>query len=68
MYMYVYGKYSKFLSLNIFYSINTNDIQQTYIVNIQRIRTKFLTLKLSDKKVYFLSRQTEAGLRHPNVC
>ena len=28
------------LSLNIFYSINTNDIQHTYIVNIQRIRTK----------------------------
>ena len=27
-------------SLNIFYSINTNDIQHTYIVNIQRIRTK----------------------------
>ena len=26
--------------LNIFYSINTNDIQHTYIVNIQRIRTK----------------------------
>ena len=28
------------ISLNIFYSINTNDIQHTYIVNIQRIRTK----------------------------
>ena len=27
-------------SLNIFYSIKTNDIQHTYIVNIQRIRTK----------------------------
>ena len=27
-------------SLSIFYSINTNDIQHTYIVNIQRIRTK----------------------------
>ena len=27
-------------SLNIFYSINTNDIQHTYIVNIQRIRMK----------------------------
>ena len=27
-------------SLNIFYSINTNDIQHTYIVNIQKIRTK----------------------------
>ena len=29
-----------FFSLNIFYSINTNDIQHTYIVNIQMIRTK----------------------------
>ena len=28
------------VSLNIFYSINSNDIQHTYIVNIQRIRTK----------------------------
>ena len=27
-------------SLKIFYSINTNDIQHTFIVNIQRIRTK----------------------------
>ena len=31
---------NKTVSLNIFYSINTNDIQHTYIVNIQRIRTK----------------------------
>ena len=27
-------------SLNIFYSINTNDIKHTFIVNIQMIRTK----------------------------
>ena len=27
-------------SLNIFYSINTNDIQHTYSVDIQRIRKK----------------------------
>ena len=26
--------------LNIFYSIDTRDIQNTYVVNIQRIRTK----------------------------
>ena len=25
---------------NIFYSIDTRDIQNTYVVNIQRIRTK----------------------------
>ena len=33
-------KHDPSFSLNIFYSINTNDIQHTYIVNIQRIRTK----------------------------
>ena len=35
----IYYKRDDF-GLNIFYSINTNDIQHTYIVNIQRIRTK----------------------------
>ena len=32
--------HSLLFGLNIFYLINTNDIQHTYIVNIQRIRTK----------------------------
>ena len=31
---------SSWVSLNIFHSINTNDIQHMYIVNIQRIRMK----------------------------
>ena len=49
----IYYKRDDF-GLNIYYSINTNDIQHTYIVKIQRIRTK-----ANASRVLFLLRVTK---------
>ena len=51
-------------SLNIVYSINKNDIQHTYIVNIQRIRTnRVLFLEIWIFTVYQSTRFGVSGLQ-----